>query len=98
MWANITINMHALERIGSARDVRTSGMVFVQQCEEMVGRVRIKPQPLPCQCEGFRSCRLLFLQPVAGLDVCVAEADEILAVFIGLKTELQRFFRWRLQL
>lgn len=36
---------------------------------------------------------LLLLAPVAGLDACVVQADEILAVLIPLKTEFQRLFR-----
>ena len=46
----------------------------------------------------FQSSLLFFLAPVAGLDAGVAQADEILAVLIPLKTEFQRFFRRDLRL
>ena len=35
---------------------------------------------------------LLFLASVAGLDSRIVQADKTLTVFIGLKTELKRFF------
>ena len=41
---------------------------------------------------------LFLLAPVAGLNACVAQADEILAVLIRLETEFQRFFRRDLRL
>jgi len=40
----------------------------------------------------------LLLAPVAGFNAGVAQADEILAVLIRLKTEFQRFFRRNLRL
>jgi len=41
---------------------------------------------------------LLLLSPVAGLNACVVQADEILAVLILLETEFQRLFRRVLRL
>jgi len=47
---------------------------------------------------AFQSSLLFFLAPVAGLNACVVQADEILAVLILFETEFQRFFRRDLRL
>src|SRR5215204_6009719 len=47
-----------------------------------------------CFCSSF----LFRLAPVAGLGSSVVQAHETLPVFIGLKTEFQRFLRWGLRL
>jgi len=44
------------------------------------------------------SSLLLLLSPVTGLNSCVVQADEILAVLISLETEFQRLFRRDLRL